>query len=221
MLRSTLIPLSLTALLLGGCSSKTFTDVALTRPLHISAQTVSVAYAADTAQRELYQPLVESALIEAGITPRAEAEVSVVIAPRFIGDYMRYNNRENPIRTIAPLDETQLQEKIASERDAAAALQKSLYYRFSNADDFSSASQWSQNYALSAASAMLTAYLIDGIFDIDGWQMITDVYIEGKRTRVFAHTFDDALEPEESVARLAQKTADQIVQLLAAKGGAS
>lgn len=221
MVKGFLAASSAALLLLGGCSSKSFTDAAVTKPLHMEAQSVSVEYAAAKEQRELYQPVLEAALLGAGVKLQNEAGVSVVVAPLFIGDYMRYNNPDNPIETIRPLSKTEIQEKIAHERDAAAALQKSLYYRFTDTNDYSSVAQWSKTYALSAASAMLTAYIIDGAFDIDGWQMITDVYVDGQRTRVFAHTFDGSLEPNEAVAELAGKTAEQIVRLVAAKGADS
>lgn len=216
-----LIPASVfaTALLLAGCSSKSFTNVAVTKPIHVNMNNVEVSYAADKAQRELYQPAIEAALYERGIRTDEVSSHNIVIAPRFIGDYMVYNDMNRPIETIKPLSETELTAKIEYERNAAQAMSESLYYRFSNAADFSSVQQWLGNYAISAASAALFAYAIDGAFDADGWQMITDIYIDGERTRIFAHTFDNSLEPKEAVAELMKRTAEQIADLVAPHEG--
>lgn len=218
MLRTT-IAAAAAALLFSGCASKEFSDVQQTAALKpLSQKVVDIGYAADTKQRELLQPFVQASLYRHGVSEAAGGH-SLVIAPRFIGDYMKYNDAENPIALIEPLAPAQLQEKVAHERDAAAAMSKSLYYRFSEAADFKDVNQWMGNYGLSVASAAVTAYMIDGLVDADGYQMVTDVYVDGKRTRIFAHTFDSSLEPEEAIVELARMTAEKIARIVSGDEG--
>ncbi len=195
---------------LSGCSSKEFTDVAVTKPIHLPADSLRVAYAADTAQRELYQPYVEAALYERHVRVSEAARHELVIVPLFIGDYMVYNDMSNPIRTIKPLSETQLVSKLDRSRSVTRALSDSLQYRFSNAKDFVDINEWLRSYGVSMAVTVLVSFALDSALDVEGWQMITDVYLDGERTRIFAHTFDDSLDPEEAVAELTKRTARQI-----------
>ena len=196
-----------------GCGAKVpHQEVAyITKPLKVKTNTIALKYAMSDNQLKLYQPYIETFLHQKGIKIKKEG-TEVIIAPVYIGSLLIYNN---PREKVQPLPAIPYKE-IESETGYTLPLSKTFYQSLGYdpiSSDYSTVSEGLKKFGIQTISKTIFTYGANALLESEGYQIITDVYVGGERTRIFTHTFaeDDA---KSALPILLNSTAKQIASLI-------
>jgi hypothetical protein len=201
------------SVILLGCSAKTphQESAYITKPITLSAERLSIHYAMNPEQLKLYQPYVETFLYQKGLKLTEDGK-EVVIAPVYIGSILIYNKSKSEVKPLPAIPYKEIKSNTGYTLPLSRTFYQSLGYDPIDSD-YSSISEGLEKFGIQTVTKAVFTYGVNALLASDGYQIITDVYIGGERTRIFAHTLEED-GAEEAIPVLIEKTAKKIAELI-------
>lgn len=214
---------AITALVFSGCSSHSASDISIakqTRPVALHTDNVNIRYALNSKDAQPYTQALVKSFKTHGITIDEASKTKITVHPVYLGNTGRFakSHTDDPVIPATGLQKLEADSGNSSyirNGVATGLMAGSNAHIDLKADTINSALK---DVAGTAAITAVGAIAINYMLSTQGYELITDVYInQDERTRIFAYVEDSSIEPEEAISELALLTADKLADIIKGK----
>ena len=211
---------ALSALLLSGCSSHSGSDISIakqTKPLALHTNNVNITYAMDANASKPFSDALLTSFKTQGIRIEKNSDTKIILHPVYLGSTQRYQKvtADDPVIPSAGIESFEAENKTSDRIRGGISngLKVSSGYGIGmNEESFNAGVGQVAGTAILAGVALIA---IDYMLSTEGYELVTDVYInQDERTRIFAYVEDGSIEPEEALLELASLTADKVAAII-------
>lgn len=204
-------------LFLSGCSSHSDISTAKqTKALSLNTNSVHLNYTFDASKKNSLSDAIKSTFKEKQITLNNTCKTKVLISPVYIGSTSRYQDAsfDEPVIPQADISQYQTEDDNSNLKYSVSRGIKAGTSRGVGMNETSIQGGVEEILGTAVISAT-GSYAINSAFDTDGYEMVTDVYVnDTQRTRIFAYVEDGSIEPEEAIAELSLLTANKLAVII-------